>query len=610
MPESPVSSSGYQEAPMLAELVAAGELPSVDERLPVEPMVIEAISEVGNYCDTWRRCETNPNHVSARLGAEPLVAWARDAQTVIPNLAQSWDVNEEGTELTFHLRRGVRWSDGEPFTADDVAFWFEDVILNQELTPAFPNWLKSGGEPCTFEKIDDYTVKLTFAAPAGLILDSFAFDGNTLVNYPRHYLERFHIDYADADELAALTKERGFESWYQLFSNEVNPAQNPDLPTVRPWRLVTKNWTTTAVAERNPYYWKVDSEGKQLPYYDKVFWNIVQSVDLIPVRVVSGEVDMQAMYIGFPDYTLLMENREAGGYQVYLWDPGNSGSAMHPNQTRTGDDEMRDLLRDQRFRLALSKALNREDMNDLFYLGLSKHVLDMYPESVQNDPDVPGYFEYDVEGANAILDEMGLDQRDGEGTRLLPSGRPIRLMMFGHAGYPIHRDVAEVEAEYLKAIGIATQIDFVAGEVFTPRLQQSDYDVLCYNANIGPGALFWAIYPRSLFPVEVSTYWATRWGWYYQTGGQEGDEPEGEAAYLLELWERVKQTVDADARQALIDEAFMINAKNLWVIPVFGGDIAPCIVKNGVTNVPESGTLAYQVWSPKLYNPEHFFLKQ
>jgi peptide/nickel transport system substrate-binding protein len=406
---------------MLAEMVAAGQLPPVEERLPRDPMVIEAITEVGNYCDTWRRCEMNPTHVAARLGADPLVTWDRDAQTIIPNLASSWEMNPEGTELIFHLREGVRWSDGEPFTADDLVFWFEDVLLNQELTPAFPTWLMSGGEPCTMEKLDDYTVKFTFAAPAGLILDSFAFDGNSAINYPRHYLERFHIKYADEDELEALTKERGFESWFQLFANEVNPAQNPDLPTIRPWKLQTRNWTTTAVAERNPYYWKVDTEGKQLPYYDRIYWNIVQSVDMIPVRVVSGEVDMQAMYIGFPDYTLFMENREAGGYTVYLWDPGNSGSAMNINQTRTGDDEMRELLRDVRFRVAISKAIDRQEMNELFYFGLAPDVLGLYPESVKSDPDIASNFEYDVEAANALLDELGLDQRDSDGVRGIPN---------------------------------------------------------------------------------------------------------------------------------------------------------------------------------------------
>ncbi len=594
---------------MLADMVSAGSLPPVEERLPKDPMVIEAIAEIGNYCDTWRRCETNPGHVGARLGAEPLVMWARDAKSIIPNLASKWEVGGDGTEFTFYLRQGVRWSDGEPFTADDLVFWFDDVVMNEELTPAFPNWLQSGNEPAAMEKVDDYTVKFTFAAPAGLALDNFAFSGNAIINYPRHYLEKFHITYADADELAALTKERGFESWFQLFGNEVNVRDNPDLPTLRPWQMVTKNWSTTATAERNPYYWKVDAEGKQLPYYDKVFWNIVQTPDLIPMRIVSGEVDMQAMYIGFPNYTLLMENREAGDYNVNLWDPGLTGSTMFMNQTRTGDDEMRELLRDPNFRIAISKSISRDEMNELFYFGLSQPVLELYPDVVKNDPDIPGYFEFDVDAANAMLDELGLDQRDGDGNRLLPSGRPLSLRMLIHSAYPIHRDAAEVEGEFLKDIGIGSQLDLVAGELWNPRLQTGDYDVLCYDADFAPGNLFWLAYPRSLFPVQSSTYWATLWGWYYETNGQSGEAPEGEAAGLVDLWEQVKLAIDPAERQALVDQAFYTGAKNLWIIPMFGGDISPCVVKTGVTNVPEVGSLAYPVWSPKLYNPEHFFLK-
>jgi peptide/nickel transport system substrate-binding protein len=373
--------------------------------------------------------------------------------------------------------------------------------------------------------------------------------------------------------------------------------------------MVTRNWSTTAVAERNPYYWKVDTEGKQLPYFDQVFWNIVQSVDLIPMRIVSGEVDMQAMYIGFPNYTLLMENREAGDYNVFLWDPGLSGSTMFVNQTRTPADEVRDLLRQRDFRVALSKAMNRDEFNELFYFGLAQNVLTLYPQALAEDPEVQDLFAYDVEEANRLLDSVGLDQRDGEGMRMLPSGQQLTLRLFGHAAYPIHRDVAEVEAQFLNEVGLRTTIEFVAGELWTPRLQTSDYDILCYDADYAPGNLFWLAYPRSIFPVDLSTYWASLWGWYYATNGQNGEQHEGEAAGLVDLWEQVKITVDRAERQQLVDEGFRVQVANLWTIPIFGGDISPCVVKNGFRNVPEVGSLAYPVYSPKIYNPEHFYMQ-
>ncbi|MHB0875962.1 MAG: ABC transporter substrate-binding protein [Anaerolineae bacterium] len=606
----------YGEAPMLAEMVAAGDLPPVEERLPKNPMVLTPLVEVGNYSDTWRRAETNPGHIAARLGATSLVTWAPDAQNVVADLAEKWEVNADATEWVFNLREGLRWSDGEPFTADDIVFWYEDVISNTELTPSFPKWMTSGGEPGKVEKVDDYTVKFTFPKPWGLGFDNLAFSGNSIVNYPKHYLEQFHVNYADKADLDKLTADGGFEQWFQLFAAKAMPNKESDLPTMRPWRLVTPDWSGTGVAigERNPYFYKVDTAGNQLPYFDKVQWNIVQEVSMITVKIVSGEVDMQAMYIAFADYPLFMENREKGGYEVRIWDTGLSGSTMFVNQSRggEGDDvaEVKELLRQLDFRVALSKGVDRAEFNELFYHGMSGNVLDLYPAEVAADPDVPGYFEFDVDAANALLDGLGLDQRDGDGIRIMPNtGKSLNLIQFGHQSYPVHRDVAEVEGEFLKELGIATTIDFVAGELFWPRLEAGDFDMVCYDADFAPGGLFWLAYPRSVFPVETSTYWATRWGFYYSSGGKSGEEPTGDAAKLVEMWNELTATADKAGRDAILQEARMIGAKNMWIVPIFGGDLTPCIVKTGMTNVPERAVLAYPVFSPHHVQPETFFLK-
>ncbi|MHB0875963.1 MAG: ABC transporter substrate-binding protein [Anaerolineae bacterium] len=605
----------YSEAPMLAEQVTAGQLPPVEERLPKNPMVLTPLVEVGNYSDTWHRAYTTPG-ISSRLGATSLVTWAPDAATIIPDLAEKWEINDDATEYTFYLREGLRWSDGEPFTADDYLFWFEDVISNTELTPSFPKWMTSGGEPGKVEKVDDYTIKFVFSKPWGLGLENLAFSGNSIVNYPRHYLEQFHVNYAEKADLDKATADGGFEQWFQLFAAKAAPEKQSALPTMRPWRLITDDWSGTGVAvmERNPYFYKVDTAGNQLPYFDKIQANIVQDVSMISVKIVSGEVDMQAMLVAFADYPLFMENREKGGFDVHIWDTGTSGSVMFINQSRggEGDDvaEMKELLRQLDFRVALSKSVDRDEMNELFYHGMSGNVLDLYPAEVAADPDVPGYFEFDVDAANALLDGLGLDQRDGDGTRLMPgTGKPLSLVQFGHNSYPVHRDVAEVEAEFLKEVGIVTTIDFVANEVFWPRLEAGDFDMVCYDADFAPAGQFWLAYPRSVFPVETSTYWATRWGFYYSSGGKNGEEPTGDAARLVEMWDELTATSDPDGRNAILAEARMIGAKNMWIVPIFGGDLTPCIVKTGMTNVPERAVLAYPVFSPHHVQPETFFMK-
>ena len=231
--------TSFGEAPALAKLVVEGKLPPVEERLPDEPAVVEPVEEIGEYGGTWRRAAVSPTDtmIHVRLGYEPLVRWARDGKTIIPNLCTSWEVEEDGKVYTFHLRKGVKWSDGEPFTADDIVFWYEDILLNEDLTPSFPAWLAPKGEPVKVEKVDDYTVKFIFASPYSLFLEYLAGPdtGPHIFNYPKHYLKQFHPEYTRDEELAALTKEAGFDFWYQLFGDKAAPYTNPDLPTLRPW---------------------------------------------------------------------------------------------------------------------------------------------------------------------------------------------------------------------------------------------------------------------------------------------------------------------------------------------------------------------------------------
>ncbi len=606
--------ASFSEAPVLSKLVEEGKLPPVEERLPDEPAVVEPVEEIGQYGGTWRRAALSPvdTMIHIRLGYEPLVRWARDGKTIIPNLCTSWEIEEDGKVYTFHLRKGIKWSDGEPFTADDIMFWYEDILLNEDLTPSFPTWLAPGGIPVKVEKVDDYTVKFIFASSYSLFLEYLAGpDTGTYVQNPKHYLKQFHPKYTPEEELAALTKEAGFEFWYQLFGDKNVPYTNPDLPTLRPWVLRSEPTAVWVVAERNPYYWKVDPQGNQLPYIDKIAWDMVQNTQMITMKAVQGELDMQGRNLSFSDYTLLMENRDKGDYRVLPWDEGKAGSAVFFNQNYKEDEYTASLLRDVQFRKALSLAINRDEINQLIFLGQAPPTYDMFPfDSLRNDPEIRSLYEYNVDEANRLLDELGLTEKDRDGFRLRPDGNPIQLTISVDIGYAIHPDVMELVANYWSKVGIKTALEIISGELWYTRMQSNIHQVADETVEFNKNCFALTYAVSTIVPYGANTCWCPLWALWYQSGGKGGEEPIGDALKLIFIFDQIKVTIDPQERDKLTEEMLRIWAKNLWVVPTAGGYNMPVVVKNNFRNVPEKASLAYPLCSPGYLNPEQFFLKQ
>jgi peptide/nickel transport system substrate-binding protein len=322
--------SGYQEAPQLRELAEADQLPPVHERLPSNPMVVEPVERVGEYGGTWRTALLGGEDgawMVRTLGYENLVRWTPEWDGIIPNIAESYEINDESTEFTFYLREGMRWSDGQPFSADDIMFWYEDVFLNEELTPEKPAWLVIGDQPVVVEKVDDYAVKFVFAEPNGLFLQGLAdVRGVRPTAHPRHYFEQFHRDY-HSENLEQLVREAGVTDWLALFTLKGGGSGadirwwNSELPTLNGWVTTVGigESTNRMVAERNPYYWKVDSQGNQLPYIDRIRVALVEDVEIYNLMAVAGELDFVVSRTTLENYPLYRESADRGGYRVLLW---------------------------------------------------------------------------------------------------------------------------------------------------------------------------------------------------------------------------------------------------------------------------------------------------
>ncbi|NPV09882.1 MAG: ABC transporter substrate-binding protein [Anaerolineae bacterium] len=571
---------------MLAEKVAAGELPPVEERLPKEPLIVEPIYEVGQYCDTIRRANTT----SADIGdwftqvREGFTRWDYTTGQIrtIPNIAKSWDIEDNGATYVFHLREGMKWSDGEPFTADDIMFWYEDMALNKELNPVFPSWLMVGGEPPVVEKIDDYTVKFTFAKPYGLLLEYTAFRGSEMIA-PKHYLSQFHPSYVEKAELDKRVAEAKFEHWYQLLANRNSAYNNKDLPVLLPWKVEVTPDQGRLVAHRNPYYWKVDTAGNQLPYFDRFVAEIAQEQQAVLMKTVAGEVDYQYRHMGFANYSFLTENEERGNYTVLQW-TGGSLPTIYVNHS-VKDLELRKLFQDVRFKQALSLGMNRPEMIDLFWNGIGE------PMNAVSRPGglywKEGYgkncVEYDPDRANALLDEIGLDQRDSEGYRLRPDGKRLQFLMENYPaelGAPAY-DIFSQVATYWQELGLDARAKEIERSLWSQRALGNEIDMPAY----GIDEIQWTLAPSVYVPYGTS-YWAPGFA-PWALNPEAGEEPPDDIKQLITWYEELKAEPDPAKREELGHKILDQHNERIYIIGTVLVGILPMIRHNTMMNVME-----------------------
>ncbi len=378
---SGAAAAQYNEAPMLAQQVQAGLLPPVDERLPENPAIVEPVEQIGKYGGTLRTTTIAANSILGPhviLMGEGLLRTDTDYQTIVPNLAERWEFSDDYRVLTLYLRKGVRWSDGAPFTADDIMFWWEDVQLNEDLFPSGPsrrNWY-AGGERMNLVKVDDYTIRMEFAVPNPLILRRLAHGpGMEMVDYPKHYLKQFHPKYTPMEEIQKMLDAEGFDFWYQLFEDRAersfSMSMNPDLPSIDVYYLKTKE-PERLVFERNPYYWKTDPEGNQLPYIDQILVRKAADITTANVWIVTGQDDFNGFHTSLQQLPTYRQYEQQSDYRILLY-RGTFGTEVLIQFNQTIEDPvLREIFQDVRFRRAMSHAINREEINEVLDFGLGE----------------------------------------------------------------------------------------------------------------------------------------------------------------------------------------------------------------------------------------------
>jgi len=611
--EGAAPASKFTEAPSLAEKVAAGDLPAVEERLPAEPLIVECIEEIGQYSDDMHMVARPGTTYMAFYNREGLTRWdfTSGAIEIAPNVASGWDISDDATSYTFHLRPGMRWSDGEPFTADDIMFWYEDIASNNELSPAFPGWLVVGGEPVVVEKVDDYTVTFKFAAPYGIFLEAMSFRGAASPTFaPKHYLTQFHPNYTDLADVEKLAEDANFETWYQFFASKSSWASNGELPTIWPWVPTSDAGLEQTTAVRNPYYFKVDTEGKQLPYFERFIVTAAQNSELTLMKAIAGEIDFQAIYMQFSDYAVLKENEEQGDYTIIDWLIALP-PCVNVNQS-VQDPGLRELFRNAEFRHALSHGINRDESNDLFWHSLAKpenptpNPLDVYYK-----PDA-GWgttaLEYDPDKANSMLDAIGLDKRDGDGWRLRADGNRLQLVLetfpTSEASAPAI-DIFEQVASYWRELGIDAQSREIESSLWVQRANGNEMDLPSYVT----ATLLWVVDPGWFVPSS-HCYWAPAFAQWVTSGGSGGEEPNAEIMQLIDWYEELKEEPDAARRIELGQMIGQQHHEQTYMIGVATPSINPVMVKNGIVNVLKNGIADYRVLREDLSWPFQIWRRQ
>lgn len=581
----------YQEAPMLAELVKAGKLPPLEQRLPKEPFVVgpgvlmEAKYldwEPGKYSDILRTQHSGmhgsdfASNIRDGNNEPILMAPGMDTQGIRPNLVSEFSASNDNKVFTFRIREGLKWSDGTPVTTDDVSFAVQDVMLNPKLTPSVLPKYRSGGKskgtPLKLDVIDKYSFTISFdeqygAFPAELALVNW--EGYQSLIKPKHFLARYHATYTPLSEMKAELEKANLhkEEWWVLFRNkdvthwEISGRKAIGFPALSPW-VATEDSGGVKVFTRNPYYFRVDTNGKQLPYFDYVYSYIVQDDQMLPMRIAAGEVDFEVSRMEWASF--LKENAEKGRYTIRETLQQTSLVTLYLNYLYE-DATWNQVVTDVRFRQALDAGINKKAIADAFFWGSG----------------IPSGWTYDPEKANRLLDEMGMNRRDAHGHRLAPNGKPLSILVEA-ANWPGQDEMIVAD---MQKLGLDASLKMLTADLRGTRA----------NANQLMATIGWCHAPtwrNGTWRDYLPPWWgaAVGWGTWYTSAGKEGSEPPNWVKELFAIHEDIMAVIPYSPE---FNDAFAKMDKwqvdNIPYIMVSVQPLEPVIASKRLGNVQHSG---------------------
>ncbi|GAB2882804.1 ABC transporter substrate-binding protein [Uliginosibacterium flavum] len=616
----PLAAQAYTSAPALEKLEKEGKLPTVDKRLPDSPEVIIPLERVGKYGGTLRsalRGNGDGNAILRMVGNQGLVRWNLDMSKVVPNVAESWTTNTDSSEYTFKLRRGMKWSDGSPFTADDILFTMNDLLGNKGFVANPPAFFKVQDKPVITEKIDELTVRFKFAAPYVSFIEILA---HPTLQYPtlysKNYCSQYHPKYNP--KLDELLKQYAAKDWGMLIRNRCGDQEtptrwgNPERPTLDPWLIVEPYGGSASKVrlKRNPYFWQVDSKGQQLPYIDELSLTVISEVETMVLAAINGQLDFQSRHIGgTPNLPVLSESADKGGYRVLQMEDASSNSGGLFLNFTTRNEKLRPLIRNKDFRVALSLAMDRKEINDIIHLGQGSpwQLGPKKSNRFYNEQLATQFTKTDLGKANELLDKAGLSKRDADGFRQYPAGGRVSIGAIVPAASTGGIDTLDMVRKHWAKVGIELVLQPVERSLFYDRSNTNDYEMAIFVVGGGldpqfdkTGVLAWS-------PTESRQ--SLQWVKWAQSGGKQGEEPTPSMKKRLEIdekWKTAKTQAEADG---YLRQILQLAADEFEVIGTISTPKVLGVLSKRLVNVNEKMPWAWPYATPAASLPQQYFYK-